>query len=375
MNESPYIFSRLAATRGCIPDPLVEIDGWLSQLQDLLEPGPEVADEAYDLLALWAKMRRVRPELTAQLGGADALARADVLLTDRGARLAAEALTIPNPQGWINDTQCLAKAYDEPGTSAARSELAERLLTDLDDAELVLHASRRFGVDDRELETDLALCHEWLTEHVELFLAASVHVQAVGMAFRPDLTEFDYALAVTALKYLDVLQAAETAEEELSLAGVQQLDAAIARRVAAKLKQQRDLPVVAKAAFLSVIAVTLRSRLQRAVWARAGTATVREPLWWWEWRAPVGDLLARLTIPPQPVPDQQVFVEFVGPDRQRATELAGQAVTLHGVESTIDPRAKAAFPLARLLETNEPLVLRVGPTRDEWILSAAHADT
>ena len=375
MNGSPYILPQLAATRAGIPDPLVAVDAWLTQLQDLLEAGVETADEAYDLLAAWAKMRRVRPELTAQLGAAGALARVDTLLAARGAHLATEALTIPNPQAWLEETQALVDAYEEAGEAAARSELAERLLADLDDAELVVYVSRRCGVDDRELETDLERCQLWLAEHVELFLAASVYIQAAGMAFRPDLADFDYALAVTALKYLDVLRAAETAEEELSLAGVQQLDAAIAQRVAAKLKQQRDLPGLARAAFLATIAVQLRSRLQRGPLARAATAGVREPLWRWEWRAPVGDMLARLTIPPQPVPDQQVFVEFVGLDRQRAVELAGQAVTLHGVETTIDPGARAAFPLAQLLETDEPLVLRVGPHRDEWILSAAHAGT
>lgn len=375
MSESPYISPKLAATQAGVPDPLIEVDGWLSQLQDRLAPGPETAVEAYDLLAAWAKLRRVRPELTAQLDGGDALMRSEALLAASGATLAIEALTIPNAQAWLEETQALVESYDEAGDSAARSELAERLLTDLDDAELVLHASRRCGVDDGELEADLARCQEWLAEHVELFLAASVHVQAVGMAIRPDLADFDYGLAVTALKYLDVLQVAETAEEELSLAGVQQLDAAIARHVAAKLKQQRNLPVVARAAFLSVFAVQLRNRLQRGAWARAAAATVREPLWWWEWRAPAGDLQARLTIPPQPVPDQQVFVEFVGQDRQRAMELAGQGVTLHGVEATIDSRAKAAFPLDQLLDTEEPLVLRVGPDRDEWTLSAAHAET
>ena len=115
--------------------------------------------------------------------------------------------------------------------------------------------------------------------------------------------------------------------------------------------------------------------MQQGILAAAATAVVWEPLWSWEWRSPAGDKLARLTIPPKPVLNQQVFVEFVGPNRQRSVELAGQAVSLHGNQATIDPRGKATFPLARLLETDEPLVLRVGPDRDEWILSAAHADT
>ncbi len=182
MNGSPYILPQLAATRAGIPDPLVAVDAWLTQLQDLLEAGVETADEAYDLLAAWAKMRRVRPELTAQPGAAGALARGDTLLAARGAHLATEALTIPNPQAWLEETQALVDAYEEAGEAAARSELAERLLADLDDAELVVYVSRRCGVDDRELETDLERCQLWLAEHVELFLAASVYIQAVGMA-------------------------------------------------------------------------------------------------------------------------------------------------------------------------------------------------
>ena len=375
MSDSPYIFPKLAAPHAGVPDPLVEVDGWLCRLQDILNTGPETSDEAYDLLAAWAKLRRVRPELTAQLGAGDAVTRSEDLLAARGASLATEALTIPNPQAWLEETGALVEAYDEAGEAAARSELAERLLTDLDDAELVLYASRRCGLDDSELEADLGRCQEWLAEHADLFLAASVHVQAVGMTFRPDLADFDYGLGGTALKYLDVLRAAEAAEEELSLVSVPQLDAAIAQRVAERLKQLRELPRLARAAFLGVIAVKLRNLMQQGILAAAATAVVWEPLWSWEWRSPAGDKLARLTIPPKPVLNQQVFVEFVGPNRQRSVELAGQAVSLHGNQATIDPRGKATFPLARLLETDEPLVLRVGPDRDEWILSAAHADT
>jgi len=373
MNGSPYILPHLAATQAGIPDPLVEVDGWLSQLQDLLEAGVETADEAYDLLALWAKMRRVRPELIAQLGGADVPTRADALLADRGTQLAAQAMTIPNPQAWLEETQALASAYEEPGTSEARSELAQCLLNDLDDAELVLYASRRSGVDDRGLEIDLGRCQEWLADHVELFLAASVHVQAVGMTFRPDLEEFDYGLAVTALKYKDVLQAAGTAERELALASVPQLSPVVASRLAAKFREQRNL-LLARAAFLS-IAVQLRTRLQQSPWGRAAEATLLEPLWWWEWRSPTNDMVARLTIPPQPTPQQLVFVEFLRPDHQRALDLAGQAVTLHGAEAAIDPQGKATFPLAQLLETDEPLVLRVGPNQVEWRLGATDAET
>ena len=372
MNDSPYIFPELTATRDCVPDPLVEVDSWLSQLQDLLDTGPETADEAYDLLALWAKLRRVRPELIEQLGGLEASAQAAAMLTARGTELASQALTIPNPPMWLEETQTLEQAFEQAGAAEQRSALAECLFTDLDDATLVLYAAGWLGVDDRELESVLEPCLRWLAENAELFLPAAVHVQAVGMALRPDLPEFDYGLAVTALKYLDVLRATRVAEEELALARVPPLDPADARRLAARCQEQRL--AAARVAFLSVIAVKLRERMRRVPFARAGEAGPPTPLLWWVWSSPSGDMTARLTIPPEPVADERVMLEFLDAAQQRATDVAGQAVTLHGVRTIIDPSGKATFLLSQLLETDQPLVLQVGPEQIEWILSETNME-
>jgi hypothetical protein len=367
--DSPYIFPDLTATRGGIPDPLVEVDCWLSQLQDVLDAGPETADEAYDLLALWAKLRRARPELIEQLEGMQVLAQADATLAARGSDLASQALTVPTPRMWLLAVQALDQAFEDVGLAEARSTLTEGLLTDLDDATLALYAARRHGIDDRELESELEPCLDWLAENAGLFLPAAVHVQAMGMSLRPDLAEFDYGLAVTALKYVDILYATKAAEEELSLSHVQQLDASQARRLAARFREERQRTTAARAAFLTVIAVKLRDRMRQVPLARAGESVPLEPLYWCEWASPAGDFTARLTIPPQPAADERVMLEFLDAAQRRPTDLAGQTVTLHGAAPTIDPSGKAEFSLATLLEADQPLVLRVGPQQVEWRLT------
>ena len=213
-----------------------------------------------------------------------------------------------------------------------------------------------------------------MAENADLFLAASVHAQAVGMTIRSDLQAIDYGLAVTAQKYLIVLQAAEVAESELAMEGIEPVAAEVTQRLLARFRQQRDLARSARALFLSAVAVELRKRMRHVALARAGGAAPLEPLWWWEWHSPTGDVVARLTIPPQPAPDQQVVVEFVGPDQRRATGMAGEPITLHGAEAEIDEQGKATLALTSLLDTEEPLLLRVGAKGIPWRLTAGHAD-
>ena len=371
MNDSPYVFPHLAATRDGIPDPLIKVDCWLSQWQDLLQTDDPTPDEAYDRLALWARLRRVQPELITRLNATESLAEGEAICAAGGASLAAEALTVPNPGGWLNETRALEQAFEDLGPAEDRSELAERLLNDLDDAALAAYSARRLGVADPQLQVELDRCEQWLVEHARLFLPAAVHIQAVGMALRPDLPEFDYGLAVTALKYQDLLCAIERTEQELSLAAVARLEPEVARRLAARYRDERRLQA-AQRMILGLMATWYR-RLRQSPLAHAGGASPLEPLWWWRWTSPAGDFTARMTIPPQPVADQSVRLEFLDVEKRRALELAGQTVTLHGATAAIDPAGKVTFPLAQLLDTDRPLILRVGPDQVEWPLTATNA--
>ncbi len=368
MSDNPYVNEHLTATQAGIPDPLVELDCWLSQLTDLLTSQLDTTVQAYDILALWAKLRRVRPELVRQLGGVENLAESEALVSELGKDLATHALMLPDAEAWLDEATALQSAYEDVALAEARNDLAERMLADLDDAQLVLYAARRLGVDDPELDSDLARCSEWMTEHIELFLAASVTVQAVGMTFRPNLADFDYGLAVTALKYIDVLRAAEAAETALRLTNVQPFNPQIVIDWVAKSQQQRNMAEMLRSAFVALIVDQLHKQMGRRPMAQAADETELMPMLWWEWSSPEDNHRARLVVPPRPLQDSLVTLQFLSGDRTAASELEGQRVTLHGTVTTIDSKGQATFYLTDFLQVNEPLVLRIGSQEAPWPL-------
>src|SRR5262249_7297041 len=156
------------------------------------------------------------PELVAESQGGEALGQATKLLQTEGPRLAGLALTVPHPAAWLQDARALEGSYEDVLDPADRAAWAERVLADVDDADLVLHAAGRCGVADADLERDLEASAAWLVGHADSFLAAGAWVQAVGQALRPDLAAADPGLGRTADKYVVLLDALEAAEAELS---------------------------------------------------------------------------------------------------------------------------------------------------------------
>jgi hypothetical protein len=65
-----------------------------------------------------ANLRRVRPELLAQLGATEALQRADALLADRGPSRAAKALRVSNRGAWFDEAKRLEQARCAEGRYA-----------------------------------------------------------------------------------------------------------------------------------------------------------------------------------------------------------------------------------------------------------------
>src|SRR5579885_91149 len=250
MGSNRYVRLNLTATQNHIPDPAIEVEVWLDRLEELLAcwgPKPDPLD-CYDLLALWARLQRTRPDLLAQLEGNQELAGAETLLAERDPELARLALTVPDPPTWREETRALEASYEELIDPVERSTLAENLLTDLDDAELVLHSARRHGVDDPQLDKELQVCRTWLMRHADLFLAASVFVQAVGMTFRPELADEDYDLALTALKYERILDAAEEAEAELAFVGLTPFNPSVLKALAQQYQQKAEKSTLVPAA-------------------------------------------------------------------------------------------------------------------------------
>src|SRR5207247_470714 len=150
----------------------------------------------------------VRPNLGAGKERADALR----VLSERGPDVAQLALTVPNPPAWREETVTLEACYERLIDPVERSSLAERLITDLDDAELVLYAVDRLGIKEPILEQEISECRVWLMEHADLFQANSVHINAVGMALCAGPFVYHFSLAMTALKYERLLDAAEETE-------------------------------------------------------------------------------------------------------------------------------------------------------------------
>ncbi len=357
MDRNPYIRPGLTATRQGIPDPAVEMECWLDRLEEVLasaspEPG---ALDSYDLLALWGRLQRVRPDLLAQAGGERETVAVAETVARQGKDLARLALTVPNPAAWLEEARTLERAYEEASDPVARSTLAERLLADLDDADLVEYAARRQGMTDRALQEELRACGDWLEENAALFLCAGVHVQAVGMTLRHDLAERDYDLAQTALKYEVILDAAEAAEATLALEGLPLLAHEAVAAALHRFDEER-----ARAAIVVATIAYARSLLRSRRAGRAGEpASVPTIL---KWAAPDGGT-AFLKLPAEG--ETTLTVHFFTADRDVATGLDAQRAWLAGVPSEVRA-AKATFPLAAVEEAEQDLRLEVGPERTIW---------
>ena len=223
--ENRYIRSVLTATRKQIPDPVLLVDSWLEQLDDLKDfvvgNAANRNELHYDLLALWGRLRRVRPALIDRLGGAAVLAWAESVVKQLPANDLRAALSVADMKAWTGEAEKLDAAGEEWIEAADRAAWTEAVLSDLDDADLALCLAEEREIVDAELFQGLATGNAWVSDHAELFLSAAVWLQAVGQAMRPDLAEYDVGLALTAEKFVRLLDAAEDAEAEGAYADVE----------------------------------------------------------------------------------------------------------------------------------------------------------
>jgi hypothetical protein len=353
----------LEATRSQIPDPDIEVDDWLDKLGDLLDERSLQgrAHQAYDLFALCAKLRRVRPALLAKLDGNAVLKRAEAAVAEKGHDLAQLALTVPNPGAWLQEAQTLVDSYEDLIDPVHRAELAENLLADLDDAELVMYSANRIGLIDAELKRDLESCAQWVAEHADFFLAAAVHVQAVGMSLRVDLGEHDPELARTAEKFVQTLDAQEIVEAELSFANQPRVDRAVVRQAFSFARK--------KSSALSEVAPVVGTHewfeLPDSIMAAAKAGPAPDVVYL-DWRSPDHDCTATLVFDPQGT--DPVRVNFYH-GTALAEILVGQRALLAGVdaEMPIDLQGNADFARDLLRQARSQgysLTLQVGS--DFW---------
>lgn len=215
-SNSPYVRLMLHDTLPGRPDPLSIVDGAASRLQDALDHRLVEGEshEAYDVLASWGKLRRVRPELLTQVKAGDLMSRVERFIRQPG-EVVELALTVPNTEGWVEEAIGFDASYEEDLPEAERVRWAGQLITDLDDAELVAAVAEELGHADAELKSDLDSCRSWLRKRPDLFYAAALGIQGIGQSLRPDLAVAEPRLVRTAEKYIWLLDAFVGVEEEL----------------------------------------------------------------------------------------------------------------------------------------------------------------
>ena len=353
--RGPYVRPSLTATRDGVPDPAIEVEAWLDDLETTLSSeGPDWSPHgAYDLLAGWARLKRARPDLVQNLEGENVLDEAQALLAGRGQELSQLALTVPDPEAWRDETAALDASYERLIDPVERSTFAEMLITDLDDAELVLYALEHLGVSDSELGHEIEECRVWLMEHADLFLAAGVHVQAVGMALRPDLSEYDYSLALTALKYERLLDEAEEVEAELSLDRLERIE----QEVFDALRRRFERELISGAAVMAFP----RSLLQAARLAAAAETRSHAIL---KWKSPDSLWIAYLPISTE---IGTLTIRFYHEYGERGASLSGHPVFLAGVAGYVDSEGRAEFLRERLEASEQDLRLEVGEPKVTWL--------
>lgn len=367
-----YYRCGLRATREGRMDPRPLVRQWREQLRDGLRGG-RGSGSAQDLATLligWARLRRVRPELLAEAEAIVVLEQAERLGDAAGLEMLQRVVGQADLSGWMNVARRLSASYEEEPDTQLQERLSKQLIADLDTAELVTFAAGYFsgGRLGRASRRDLDEYVSWVHEQAADFLPAIMEVQTVGAAIRPDLPEFDPELALTAEKYIWLLDDAEDAEAEFAMEHVGALITPGALREFLKQRRtevaRRPAPSPLRASkWLPETAYTIAAAVQKAAPSYRA----------YRWTSPDGSLTAWLTIPPtlRGTDEERLCVEFreAGPARSAATRLAGMQALLAGVAARIDARGMAFFRLGELraAEAAGP-ILHVGDPPVVWPL-------
>lgn len=211
-NRNKYV-RPLTATKKGLTDPRLLVDLWLDQL---IEIESEVDVDSFKIIGLYGRLARVPEHLFN--GRFEEWWEAADKVEENRISLIERALEELSPSGWLEEAQELADACDDGADASELSEWAESLLTDLDDAELIIWAAERAGVAEErcnQVINELRECFQWLTDNRDRFFAAGVFIQATAQTFLPDLEERDPDLALSTIKYVLLLDALEEAEQIL----------------------------------------------------------------------------------------------------------------------------------------------------------------
>ncbi|MFO0881805.1 MAG: hypothetical protein U0840_31295 [Gemmataceae bacterium] len=339
MNDpGPYLRAHLPATRLGLTDPSLRVEHWLHAYRDLAGTAHLTPDEAYTLIATQGRLLRCRPELLAQVDAAGCW-NEQAAWTHRWPELLTLAGTLPEPASWLQEAGKLAEACDQGGDEEQLAAWAERLLSDLDDADLVAWSTRQHGSQQLVLEHGLTQCLTWVVYHSDRFFPATVFIQEMGQTIRPDLAGLSLELASTVEKFVVLLDALELMQEQLG-----------PLRPPLKLVQESwaGFPEPAPA----VAAAT------------PGDAGLFRRCW----LSPDRRTEAELVVGPAPPGVEVVRVLFLR-ESQVDPSLGGKPVWLAGCPGVIGPAGQVDFSqneLRAAREAGEPLTLLVGDERQAW---------
>jgi hypothetical protein len=335
------------------------VSDWLEDLRDLLEgiQSDEPEQEAYGLLALYGRLRRVRPELLA-VDQEGLVAQLEAEVHAHRNELIAEAICVPNPAAWLDLAQALADSYDDFMDPAEQTQAAWRLVHDWDDAAIVRALAGEQWAQEPGLEEEWQQAQDWLLAHPDTFLAASYYIQTVAATLRNDLETHDPELVPTTQLFITLLDTLESYESE---SRYEHLVPLTPEQVKACLPERPTAAAVRSTNWL------LRSHAPALA---AQEMRVREHVSC-TWRSPDESYLAMLVVPLDLalVPGSRLTITFHRNDDAltAAAELTGSPVQLDGVASRIEATGTAVFDAVRVAErAGGSPTIQVGDPPETW---------
>ncbi len=337
---SPYLRDKLLATRAGLTDPFGLVRQWLDEYLALRAVERPSVQQAAELLTRFGRLQRTRPSLLAKVSSFRRW-NLDETVIDRCQSLMPQVLAQLDIARWETEAEQLAVACDEAQNEADLRAQAERLLSELDDLDLIAWAASRHGSSFVELEEKLNCCFDWLSNNLDRLFPATIWIQWLGQTLRPDLAGYDLELARTAEKYVLLLDALEEVQQQI----------------------YPERPRVA-------LFTDSWAGFPEPPVALAAATTDEEGLFRRYWRSPDGRFVAELIVGPEQPGVSLVRVIFLEGE-ESGSSLAGQPVWLAGCSATIDGDGRADFDRASLLAAKaagERLWLLVGEERQAWQL-------
>lgn len=210
MNKMPFPLNddELPALDRDAPKAQDVIDEWLDRAVDAMDAwrSANTSETAYDLLAAWAGLNRLRANLLPELN----TIKEDIgqMVTSDQKALAQLAAMVPSPQGWIEEANEWKESIDRDLPEAfVIAERAWELFSDLDDAQLVACAIGRINGQADELHDRLVPCMIWFLDNADLFVLISAYIRASIEALQPDFYEKHPELSTTLIKHSAIIDA------------------------------------------------------------------------------------------------------------------------------------------------------------------------